>query len=441
MASATSSSTPTGSESSSGSSFCTRERSISSWTRLVSRVASFCMRPAKRSTASGSSAASRTASESRESAPTGVFSSWLTFATKSRRTASMRRASVRSSTRSSTSREPSGATRAETASASPPPRAAAWQIQLDLAYLAVPPGVAGHLEHRLDGELAAAHQPEGVRGGAGLDHGVGLVEHDGGGAQHGQDGVDAGREDGFGVQRRTGGPCLLALAPAERQHGDHAGAHPGDRCRCGDRRIHVHVSRLCASADSAPAESGRSSNTRPPEFTLRSWPVHLGGRTADAFRTERGSVEAPSLRRRPLPRDPCEGRTVMRDAYHEELDSISDSLVEMARLVGSAIGRATTAMLDADLKLAESVIAADEKVDDLQRDLETRAITAAGAAAAGRHRPADRRHLAADERRPGALRRPGAARRQGRAAALPRLARAAATSRRRSWRWGSSPSG
>jgi len=33
--------------------------------------------------------------------------------------------------------------------------------------------------------------------------------------------------------------------------------------------------------------------------------------------------------------------TLMRDAYHEELDSISDSLVEMARLVGSAIGRAT----------------------------------------------------------------------------------------------------
>lgn len=64
----------------------------------------------------------------------------------------------------------------------------------------------------------------------------------------------------------------------------------------------------------------------------------------------------------------------MRDAYHEELDSIGDGLVEMARLVGSAIGRATTALLDADLKLAESVIAADEKVDNLQRDLEQRAI-------------------------------------------------------------------
>ncbi|RKE19796.1 phosphate signaling complex protein PhoU [Streptomyces sp. TLI_171] len=64
----------------------------------------------------------------------------------------------------------------------------------------------------------------------------------------------------------------------------------------------------------------------------------------------------------------------MRDAYHEELDSISDGLVEMARLVGSAMGRATTALLDADLELAESVIAADEKVNTLHHDLENRAI-------------------------------------------------------------------
>ncbi|MFI6446345.1 phosphate signaling complex protein PhoU [Kitasatospora sp. NPDC050543] len=64
----------------------------------------------------------------------------------------------------------------------------------------------------------------------------------------------------------------------------------------------------------------------------------------------------------------------MRDAYHEELDSIGDSLVEMARLVGSAMGRATTALLDADLALAESVIAADEKVNALHHELEDRAI-------------------------------------------------------------------
>ncbi|MDH6111241.1 phosphate transport system protein [Kitasatospora sp. MAP12-15] len=64
----------------------------------------------------------------------------------------------------------------------------------------------------------------------------------------------------------------------------------------------------------------------------------------------------------------------MRDSYHEELDSIGDGLVEMARLVGSAMGRATTALLDADLALAESVIAADAKVNDLHHELENRAI-------------------------------------------------------------------
>ncbi|GAA4854780.1 phosphate signaling complex protein PhoU [Kitasatospora terrestris] len=64
----------------------------------------------------------------------------------------------------------------------------------------------------------------------------------------------------------------------------------------------------------------------------------------------------------------------MRDAYHEELDSISDGLVELARMVGSAMGRATTALLDADLALAESVIAADEKINELHHELENRAI-------------------------------------------------------------------
>ncbi|MFF8406612.1 phosphate signaling complex protein PhoU [Streptomyces sp. NPDC015684] len=64
----------------------------------------------------------------------------------------------------------------------------------------------------------------------------------------------------------------------------------------------------------------------------------------------------------------------MRGAYQEELASLAAGLMEMSRLVGSAIGRATTALLDADLTLAESVISGDTEVDDLQRDLEDRAI-------------------------------------------------------------------
>ena len=64
----------------------------------------------------------------------------------------------------------------------------------------------------------------------------------------------------------------------------------------------------------------------------------------------------------------------MRDTYHDELDAISASLVEMTNLVGSAMSRATTALLDADLQLAESVIANDETVDSLYRDTEARAF-------------------------------------------------------------------
>ena len=64
----------------------------------------------------------------------------------------------------------------------------------------------------------------------------------------------------------------------------------------------------------------------------------------------------------------------MRDTYHVELDAISASLVEMANLVGSAMSRATTALLDADLQLAEQVISADEAVDARYREIEARAF-------------------------------------------------------------------
>jgi phosphate transport system protein len=76
-----------------------------------------------------------------------------------------------------------------------------------------------------------------------------------------------------------------------------------------------------------------------------------------------------------LPTEPAE-RTLahMRDAFHEELDRISDQLVEMTRLAGSAIARATTALLDADLALAESVISADDQIDAIQRGLDEASI-------------------------------------------------------------------
>ncbi|GHE30726.1 phosphate transport system regulatory protein PhoU [Streptosporangium violaceochromogenes] len=60
----------------------------------------------------------------------------------------------------------------------------------------------------------------------------------------------------------------------------------------------------------------------------------------------------------------------MRDAYHEELAALTGRLVEMTRLVRSAISRATTALLDSDLQLAESVISRDEEVDRIFAEIE-----------------------------------------------------------------------
>lgn len=64
----------------------------------------------------------------------------------------------------------------------------------------------------------------------------------------------------------------------------------------------------------------------------------------------------------------------MRDVFHEELDRISDQLVEMTRLAGSAMSRATTALLDADVHLAESVIDADQRIDAVRDQLEVLSI-------------------------------------------------------------------
>ena len=64
----------------------------------------------------------------------------------------------------------------------------------------------------------------------------------------------------------------------------------------------------------------------------------------------------------------------MRDQYHEDLDAITHSLVEITRLAGSAINRATQALLDADLQAAETVISGDAAIDQIYADIEARAL-------------------------------------------------------------------
>ena len=64
----------------------------------------------------------------------------------------------------------------------------------------------------------------------------------------------------------------------------------------------------------------------------------------------------------------------MRDAFHDELDAITQSLVDMAMLVKKATADATTALLTADLSLAEQVIAQDDVIDSMQHELDAKTM-------------------------------------------------------------------
>src|ERR1700752_2153782 len=52
----------------------------------------------------------------------------------------------------------------------------------------------------------------------------------------------------------------------------------------------------------------------------------------------------------------------MRTAYHEQLDALTDQLGEMCGLAGAAMERATQALLQADLVVAEQVITDHEQI-------------------------------------------------------------------------------
>ncbi|WP_402468232.1 phosphate signaling complex protein PhoU [Isoptericola aurantiacus] len=64
----------------------------------------------------------------------------------------------------------------------------------------------------------------------------------------------------------------------------------------------------------------------------------------------------------------------MREIFEAELQQIGDGLVEMSRLVESAITRAGTALLDGEHQLAQDVIASDHEIDRLENELDERCV-------------------------------------------------------------------
>jgi phosphate transport system protein len=65
---------------------------------------------------------------------------------------------------------------------------------------------------------------------------------------------------------------------------------------------------------------------------------------------------------------------LIRSVFQDELDGVSQSLVDLSNMASDAMHSATRALLEADLKIAEEVISYDEKIDLYQHDLDTRII-------------------------------------------------------------------
>ena len=65
---------------------------------------------------------------------------------------------------------------------------------------------------------------------------------------------------------------------------------------------------------------------------------------------------------------------LIRSVFQDELDNVSQSLVDLTAMVASSMTKATTAILSSDLKLAEEVIATDVKIDDYQHETDFRII-------------------------------------------------------------------
>ena len=61
---------------------------------------------------------------------------------------------------------------------------------------------------------------------------------------------------------------------------------------------------------------------------------------------------------------------LIRSVFQDELDGVSQSLVDLTDMVAVSISKATESILNCDLKLAEEVIASDDTIDEFQHALD-----------------------------------------------------------------------
>ncbi|CAB4334657.1 unannotated protein [freshwater metagenome] len=65
---------------------------------------------------------------------------------------------------------------------------------------------------------------------------------------------------------------------------------------------------------------------------------------------------------------------LIRSVFQDELDGVSQTLVDLSNMVSASIKKSTHALIDSDLSAAEEVISEDEKIDLVQHDLDAHII-------------------------------------------------------------------
>ena len=65
---------------------------------------------------------------------------------------------------------------------------------------------------------------------------------------------------------------------------------------------------------------------------------------------------------------------LIRSVFQDELDGVSQTLLDLTSMVCTAISEATTSVLNRDLTIAEKVIETDDRIDDMQHELDARTM-------------------------------------------------------------------
>ena len=64
----------------------------------------------------------------------------------------------------------------------------------------------------------------------------------------------------------------------------------------------------------------------------------------------------------------------MRSRFDEQLAILRNSLIEMGAMIECAIAKATKALVEQDIKLAQEVISGDNAIDDKEKDIESQCL-------------------------------------------------------------------